>query len=474
MGDYWIVYAGFFLVLIMFLQQLQIQYRTDEKWEKTAAFYRWQVRLAIVVGGAIFLILSTIVVFMPLFASDNPNLGYEVFLQPNKGGAVLVLITIFAGTIRLFFERVADDQSSFSEFIREFFQSFFNPKSLREQNEDISFANESGGARHDSWLWWFLLANIVAFLLIYLESGNANTENIEGSQGGNQQLYPWRIILAFIVNIVAFVGYFSWIYIGIYNKMTRVHHFSGRAVRLFLGNIWESRVPQQVIVTGPVDSGKTAFIEAGLHDPRGGSGRTTNVVAKTIPFRTCEVTAIDSPGENLGDHLMFASRYRADTLVLVLDLDAFDFSADDSQLMKVDTCHQLAKDEDSFTGRYLRALAAATRRDDKLMDPKHIFKARSFLLFLNSKDKPKALDKLPKYSDLLGLSESIGSRFGVENANCQVVAGEAVLANSGRELLDLEPVKRPAKAIWPEGPSENEVDTTTESPPPLEEVNGED
>ena len=282
---YWVEIAGFILVAVMLVQQVHIQRRSDNDWERTAAIYRWSIRAAILFGA----FATVILIVMTLTMDYNSWFfrGYERFYGADVESAALLLVAFFSGVIRLFFERASDDPRTFGQFVRETFQSFFRPDSLRERIGDISYANESNEARHDSWFWWFLIANASALTLL-----------ISDPMPGNDTMLP-PLLMVWVVNLLAILGYFGWVYVGIFNKMTRADHFSGRAARLFLGNFWGDRLPQQVIVMGPVNSGKSVFIKAGVRDTRGPQGRTTKVVASTIPFRKFEVTAIDSPGRTL-------------------------------------------------------------------------------------------------------------------------------------------------------------------------------
>lgn len=150
----------------------------------------------------------------------------------------------------------------------------------------------------------------------------------------------------------------------------------------------------------------------------------------------------------MGDHLMISSHYRADTLVLILDLKELNLK-DSPQLMNVNDCHDLARSHDSNTKHYLRALAAATRRDMEVADPKAIYKVRSFLLFLNSQGNNDLIESLPDHAQLRDLAISIGWRFGVGKDDCEVVGGAASSAGEARELLGQSPTERGDKAAWP-------------------------
>ena len=220
----------------------------------------------------------------------------EAVAPPREGAIIVLLLTFFAGCIRLFVERAMDDQSvSIRSFCHELYLSFFHPKQMyKETYHKLTLQRPE--KQHDTWLWWFAFSLILAILL---------------SRGWlPSEVSLTQLIFFLAINTIIAVGYFCWIYVGLFNKMTRVHNFSARAARGFLGYLFTDNTPIQAVVIGPQSGGKTTFLDAAASK----EGGTAGVQFKPLLLSDSDdhpliLTAIDTPGENIGDHISVVSRF---------------------------------------------------------------------------------------------------------------------------------------------------------------------
>jgi hypothetical protein len=289
-----------------------------------------------------------------------------------------------------------------------------------------------------SWMVLFLFTNMAAAL-----SASLRKEPILPRTGAPGE--RGSVLLAIGMTGFICLGYFSWIYAGLFGRLTQANGFSGRTARLFLGGLLDSTVPRQAVVIGPKRNGKTAFTLAREPGTNFESGRTTHrsffASSDDRDSAQVAVTTIDTPGENLGDHIMVTARYRADSLVLVLNparMDPVAVRAPDNYTIAL--CHKLFQ-KDSTEWDYLQALDAATRRSGR----GDLYQAESFMLYLNAYSQgsdDQILASIAKAGQVYELACQIGYRFEVSRENCCVMVGNGIAAGVGRNLLASEPADR--------------------------------
>lgn len=494
---------AFFVIGLMLVQHWEVQRRVEDpgSWEETLQHYRrtvlWAFRLSV-----LFVFASVIVFVLDLFMEAKIGIINQTqrFLQSDAPVSVLI-IAFFVGVARLVAERALDTQDNIFSGIKEFVQSFIAPTSLNRQSSIGNLSNFSSGPQRDAWFFWLCFSLVISILSALIggdpEPGDASnsttggvTENTplstpsepaSGESSENSGENGAKNVAAIVgwtfagigASFYVALGYFVWVYMTLYLKLVQHHHFAGRAARLFLGRISGDQLPRQCTIIGPSYSGKTVFARQGGVAIQGGTTPpprlvepTSKVDIRTAPATsedgvTLNVTTLDTPGENMGDHILLASTFRSDVLVLVLDLGMFDPKA-----MTVASNYSLAnwhrlirQDQDDEALKravnYMQGFHLATTRSigDEFISPAELFKVRAFTLFLNRK-KPEVLDELQSILDennehLQRLARDIGERFGVTEQECCCIAGNAENSVEAFHLMAKSTRGRLTNSFWP-------------------------
>ncbi len=455
---------------------LEIQRRTESpsNWEKTLQHYR-RTLLCVLVLCASFVFGSVITFLLDLFMGANIgiiNLTRN-FLQGDKPVSVLV-IAFFVGIARLVAERALDTKDNLFAGFKEFMQSFFASNALKRQSSIGNLSNVNSGPQGDAWFYWLCFSLVISILDASIAAVPPDTA-VAAEPGTSDS--PVAVVAWFFAGIGACLyvalGYFVWVYMTLYLKLVQHHHFTGRAARLFLGRIGGDQLPRQCTIIGPSYSGKTEFARQGGHPAQAGAaaGRrsvepTSQVDIRTAPATsdhgvTLNVTTLDTPGENMGDHVLLASTFRSDVLLLVLDLGMFDPKAmADASNYTLANWHHLIRQDDTAEAvkravNYMQGFHLATTRSDgaQFVSASELFKVRAFTLFLNRKE-PEVLENLLAVLDenteqLQRLARDIGQRFGVPEQECCCIAGNAQNANEAFHLIAKSTSVRLKDSFWP-------------------------
>jgi hypothetical protein len=230
--------------------------------------------------------------------------------------------------------------------------------------------------------------------------------------------------------------YLAWIYSLLVRQMTLVENFSGPVVNRFLLKSLLPEVPLQIVMIGPKKAGKskitasvTEFKWEELRDtgvPVMGSFLTRLNNAK----RTRVVgSVVDTPGENMGQHLAAAINFRTDALTLVLNSLAFDKTKVNEttfvQLRQfateafLPTAMSAKVDVAQGSRDYLRNLEVATKGSDQpgsVQDLAQIYKVHSLSVVIYNEAKVDFADK--GKSNLKLLADEVGKLFGLKPESC--------------------------------------------------------
>ncbi|MCY4485989.1 MAG: hypothetical protein OXF11_02605 [Deltaproteobacteria bacterium] len=477
---------AFVVIGLMLAHHFEIQRRTEDprNWEKTLQHYRWTVR------GALLLCVLLLLASVFVFSADvfmNGQIGLinrtKEFFQGDKPVSVLV-IAFFVGIARLVAERAMDTKDNLLSGFKEFLQSFFSSGTLKRHSSIGNLSNFSSGPQTDAWFYWLCFSLIISVLdasireLPFDATDPATPATPVPTEAGTSATPAASTLLGWYfaglgASLYVAIGYFVWVYMTLYLKLVQHHHFAGRAARLFLGQILGDQLPRQCTIIGPSYSGKTVFARQGgatAHDGEAPNPHhvepTSTVDVRTAPATsdhgiTLNVTTLDTPGENMGDHLLLASAFRSDVLIFVLDLGMFDPTAmaNGANYKLEDWHHLIRQDQDAEAVRsavkYMQGFHLATTRSTgaEFVSASELFKVRAFTLFLNRKEA-QVLEHLrpvldQKNEDLQRLARDIGERFGVPERECCCIAGDANNATEAFHLIARSTRIRLRDSFWP-------------------------
>ena len=439
------------IVVLMLIQHWLIMRKkeTSDDWEKILQRYRLQLRLTIAI---------TIAASVPgtaLLLSDyvsHQGLGFQEPLRnaiAEHGLPIPLFVTFFSSALRLFVERTVENSHNLFRNAKELFQSFITPKRLRAISATEDITNTVINPRGDT---WFLVLIVSLFVTL--------VQQILLELGVYRIVYPDSSLAIFLIAtfslLLISIGYPCWIYMTIYIKLTEAHHFSSRATRLFLGALFTNEIPNQVVLIGPPHSGKTTFRLKTPSDTPSFATDVSTTVLMDENDNTLTLTLIDPPGENMGDHLILTTVFRADSLVFVLDLQWLSVeSLGDPTNYSLPNWHNLiggptnTEEAVKKARTYMNGFQFATHRDGNLLQIEDLFRVRSFVLYLNQKAPDKDVSEILAALDterLQTLSEHIGERFGVEPEHCCCIVGNAVHAGKAIDLLAFPTSVRASRA----------------------------
>ena len=429
-----------FGALLMSIQYLRIAVRKErpESWHRTLIKYRngWRWTLALVV---VFTVVGVV-----LISTKTINRLDESIAADQAGVSLIMLFAI--GLIRLFIERARGESEGFLTGLRDFVRSFVNPRKLMGTAEPLKIGL-GGGKEQTFWL---------AFFLVFFVS----SVFIDGSFA-----FDSATTLAWTLLLLTSVGYFCWIYMLLYRKLTDEHHFTARATRIFLGDIFTAEIPRQAILIGPPGAGKTTLVHA---DTDNDATESITIVVKAVAVqdpmdRPVMLSMIDCPGENMRDYVLLSSAFRADVLVLMLKATWLKpDNLRDSNNYQMDRWERLVMNEMTDQRTYLQALHFATHgellpqsdddqrstsdmRATKAIDVSGLFRARSFVLYLNKPANHERANEVMgalNRDGLKNLAVQIGSRFGVPEEASFCYVGDCAKAGQGRDLIADEALLR--------------------------------
>ena len=496
-----IAWIGTAIIAAMLIQHRWIDWRSERaSWARTLGFYRWIMRAAVLVS-ILFVFGSAILLAMDY--SSRGHFGYVTtlssFIVDNTGPVSVLFIAFFAGILRLFAERAMGDGKNLWDSVKDILRSFFDYGRLSRESTVGKITSGTLGQKKDAWFEWMCLSLIVTFANALLDTilpdnsvSNENRPSPEAILPTSPNPEPGAGALAACLASVVYVAiaYFLWIYMVLFAKLTQGHHLTSRAARLFLGGILRDQVPDQSVMIGPPHAGKSYFCRqiAGAHASRRApaeereytgridirNGAVTQVTAAGLT--TFQLTALDTPGENMGDHILLASIFRSDGLIFVLDREMLDLEALEEETnyavpewhnLIVETAYEATKQ----TRAYLQGFHLATSRSGGgLIETEQLYQVKSFVLYLNEKTPAQYLSREPdggrtaeEILSHLGkvraaldrhqdwwqqLSQEIGWRFGVAKDNCCCIGGNAS-AQYGSNLLPLSTAARLKQSDWP-------------------------
>ena len=487
---------GTLIIALMLWQHWSIHKRTrHHNWNKTLKFYRWTMQLA--VGATVLFVFgSTIMLIMDFKSNGIFGLLSEVyrFTAESKGPLSVMCIAFFGGVLRLSAERAVGASAKFRDNLNDLYRSFFDRRRLSAESSIGKISGGAFGQRQDAWFAWLCVSLVVTFAntLPELPSllSNTTSSNQTTSVADSTVSMEWLIMGIFSTMYVA-IGYFLWIYMVLFSKLTQDHHFTSRAARLFLGGLLTDQIPRQCVLVGPPHAGKTHFsrplgIESNERpSPDQVTGRTGRIDIRTGAIHrintesgpdTIQLTTLDTPGENMGDHILLTSIFRSDVLVFILDIEMLDIDRmTNTTFYTLGEWHNLIADSDEEAVRqtkiYLQGFHLATNRTKRnaLIDSSELYKVQSFVLYLNRKPariyrrlKPETITaekietKLGEIQESIesnrvrwqALARDIGERFGVSDKYCCCIGGNGS-AEHGSNLLALSTQGRLDMAVWP-------------------------
>jgi len=257
--------------------------------------------------------------------------------------------------------------------------------------------------------------------------------------------HPVGSVAGFTAVVACAVAYLAWVYSLLVRQMTLVDNFSGSVVNRFLTSLWPE-VPVQVVLIGPKKGGKSKIMSSvtgipykELKDtvtPRTGSFRGGIHTNGSARLERISGSVIDTPGENLGQHLAAAIHFRTDALALVLNSSVFDESFLNGNVETI-TIRQFAQSgvaarsiridgvnicencKEYLEALDLATLGAETHRSGELGALTTIYKVHTFCLiiynFAGTVFSQAAVKKLSRLAML------IGHRFGLKEERCHLV-----------------------------------------------------
>lgn len=425
--------AAILLALWMICQQVLIANAPDDPWERTARRYKRHLRWAAGIATVIVLVVATMYVIL-----KEDTRAFRDVLSPNRSTLMVIGIAFFVAILRLLMERAKDEPAEVPRFLKDLLRSFrgtIDPTKPLPQVERRVRAH-----RYDAWVWTFALLVVLEVAMRYLPSADVVT---------NLPIVHTTYVGPALLHVIVACAYFGWIYLGTFKKMTEVHHFSGIAAREYLGKLMEQTIPYQAVVIGPMRAGKTAFC-AGKTIPDD-QGRTSKLTATRFGTAgeinentgcSAYVSLLDTPGENLGDHLAAISYYRTDVLVLVLRAEGL------VEKRLAQEPEESLADIESFwegeghpvsTREYLTTLRRVLKRDD---DPNAItrsfelYKVRKFVLFLNCEGWDESrIGRVMGSRGFQKMADLFGKRFGVPKENCFGLVAPSINGGAARDRI---------------------------------------
>ena len=486
-----IAVIGTLIIALMLWQHWSIHRKSKSaNWEQTLKFYRRSMQAA-VLATLLFIFGCAIVLIMDLSAEGGSRVLVKVedFMDKNKGPLSVMCIAFFGGVLRLSAERAVGASSRLVDNLTDLYRSFFDRGRLSMESTIGKIAGGGFGQRQDAWFAWLCVTLVVAFVNTLPSLGDilfsSSTKKSPTEASAN------LVGLSIFATLYVAIGYFLWIYMVLFSKLTQEHHFTGRAARLFLGGILTDQIPRQCLLVGPPHSGKTYFskplgIEGGEPSQAGqNTGVTGRIDIRTGAINrrdppegpiTIQLTTLDTPGENMGDHILLTSIFRADVLVFLLDVGMLD--PEKMELTKnysLSEWHNMISKSDQETVIQtkvnLQGFHLATNRTThgSLIESRDLYKVQSFVLYLNKKsidvyagantegpNTAEIAERLREVQHCINrhserwqtLARAIGERFGVAKENCCCIGGTAA-ANNGANLLALSTQEQLKAAPWP-------------------------
>jgi len=233
--------------------------------------------------------------------------------------------------------------------------------------------------------------------------------------------------------------YLAWIYSLLVRQMTLVENFSGPVVNRFLLKSLFPEVPLQVVMIGPKKAGKskitasvTEFKWEELKDT--GTPVMGSFLTRLNNARRTRVvgSVVDTPGENMGQHLAAAINFRTDALTLVLNSLAFDMNRVNGTAFVhlrqfaneafLPTAKTAEVDVAQGSREYLRNLEIATKGSGQrglVEELAQIYKVHSLSVVIYNEAKSDFSEK--GRANLKLLSEEVGKLFGLKTESCDFV-----------------------------------------------------
>lgn len=523
--------AGTLIIAFMLYQHWSIHKRSGHHdWDRTLKFYRTNMQVA-VVATILFIFASMIVMTIDFWKDGMIGLLSEVykFTAKSQGPLSVMCIAFFGGVLRLSAERAVGASAKFADSLTELRRSFFDRGRLSTESSIGKISGGALGQRQDAWFAWLCVSLVVALAntapnlpdlfsqenvcrstiseqspsSLQAPAGEHPSTNAEAITSDhvspNEHASPkpacktsfeW-LLMGIVTTMYVAIGYFLWIYMVLFSKLTQEHHFTSRAARLFLGGLLTDQIPRQCVLVGPPHAGKTFFSrplgirrdERPTQDQRTGpTGRIdirTGAIQRTNGEggpTTIQLTTLDTPGENMGDHILLTSIFRSDVLVFVLDIEMLDIEKmENATYYSLGEWHNLiAKSNEEAirqTKIYMQGFHLATNRTKRnaLIESDELYKVQSFVLYLNRKPAEIYLrlkevkrsaeeieSRLKAIQESIdankerwqALARGIGERFGVAEEHCCCIGGKGS-ADDGSNLLALSTNERTDKAVWP-------------------------
>jgi len=441
------LYLTFFaiiLILGLITQQALILYRstdlksegTDEHWYRTSQRYKVHIRATISCGVLLYVAVNVLVL-----ANEQAASAYRSIWSDLPEPAFVLVLAFITGAIRMILDRASDEPRGVIEFTKQLFSSFFLPDTRLRKTAVADISSATLKADPKMWFYWFIAMVLIAPITFTLREF---TPNLDQTPNKSHLL---NCAIALSANTAMLAAWYAWIYVGLFDKMTRIHEFSGRAARRFLGAIFRSHTPLQAVVIGPKKSGKTAFclakeIKGDLLDTKCvqeipvlkfSEIQTTN--EDVVRNREYSVNLIDTPGENMGDHLLLITHFRCDSLVIIFRVkDMIQGNMEESFFEFENFSKLFEKESVAF---YAKALYSAVRRTSDLNDATRVYKVRSVVLFFNvdSHDDRLYAENIFKNMPIQKLAQSIGESFGVAPSSSTALFGAAIQDGQARNQL---------------------------------------
>ncbi|QBF33317.1 GTPase domain-containing protein [Thalassococcus sp. S3] len=456
------------LMLYQYIRITMVE-ELPESWNRRLMWYRNNMRFA-VIAPIFFLMLGSLTLFFlvndafkdDILTETDPKLVLDLnsYIVSSQAPHVMLLVAFFTGVLKLFVERAADDDAKILGNLKKKLVAFVRNGKPSSQTEPKNLKGSARGGAGDAWFFWFLFSVGVVAIQAYFVGDKTGTGIVVEEapvaaiipSSSKYTLLTWGIASILTISI----GYFCWIYMVLFQKLTEAHHFSADTARLFLGGIARDSLPRQAILIGPPGSGKSTFCQST-------SDLDTTIVVESKTHRLNEndgeneavdVTVLDAPGENMGDHITLCSAFRADTLVFMVDVNWLEPTGlSDSRNYELRTWSELLKqgrdqDEVNLEARkYFQGFYYGSKRDESLVSAGSLYKVRSFLLYLNTGKhggNPKFADTLQSldFDSLSRLACEIGDRFGVSERGCSWMVGDALSAMQAVQMLSLSTEKR--------------------------------
>jgi len=439
-----------FLVGVLLVQQFRISLIRESStrpWRDVTKTYRTHLRI----GSIVFLLyVSGCLLLLPQIEADSLDTRKDEQLNNALFGSseivALFVVGVLSASIRLVLDRAVDEPKSIVRFFSNLIRSFRGAPLSTGKSEALH-------EDRDTWLWWFSATTLFGVVLSFSWVRDTIVQPLTDKPPN------WLMgIGVFLVGLT----YFVWLYDSVYRKLTRVHHVSGLGARSFAGNLYGGNgIPIQMVIVGPTGSGKTVLAKG--RKPLGNEERTQDVVTDTWNQSInvsdeeryhYEVSCIDTPGENMGDHLSVIASYRTDVLVLVIDGLALSPTRlkSDKKMVYTDF-HSFFKDR--AHALYFQALRLATQRANiaEAGSINTFFRVRSIVMFINvygDEQKASAVTAAiePRMKHFNSVLKVLGELLEVAPENCTAIVGS--ILDGGREKvlkceLGLSVTKKPRR-----------------------------